>query len=239
MLKASIKTEQNLSEQVVDLREIRATVKERLQASETALAESRHTVIGLQRKEEQLNQEIMILKGEVLALRAQPSEDADVVTRLREIESLNLDLETEAARMLGDASEHANQAKSFDERAVIMQNQIEELTSQLEATKLQSRRLEKEKSSCEELANKKYESLKSQLLEATNAERAILTNDQSIVLEKLHRQKALAESKAKASAEEAGRLKAEKDIEVLVQSVLVFHYRAYIWTGPEVYSAAA
>ncbi|MCJ1477769.1 hypothetical protein MMC13_006442 [Lambiella insularis] len=213
MLKASVKTEQSLSDQVVDLREVRATVKERLQASEAALAESRHTLVGLQNMEKQLNQEISSLRGEILALHARPSEEPDVILRLREAESRNTELEANIARMLGDSSEHTDQVKRLDERAVIMQSQIDELTSQLEATRLQTQRLEMEKSNCEKQANMKYEGLKSQLLEATNAERAILLKEQSVASEKLRRQKALADVKVKTLEEEAGRLKVDKEVE--------------------------
>ncbi|MCJ1386521.1 nuclear mitotic apparatus protein 1 [Xylographa soralifera] len=213
-LKTSIKTEQSLSEQILDLREIKATMKERLQASETSLAEARQIIIGLEGKEQYLNTDVSALKTEILLLRGQPTEDPTTIDHVRKIESRNSDLENTLARKHEELSDRNDQVQCMAEDATERQKLIDGLTSQIDEAKVTIQVLEKQKAGCEKQADIKYEGLKSQLLEASNAERAILTKENLIKVEKLQQQKFAADNKVRKAEEEVGRLKAGKEIEV-------------------------
>ncbi|MCJ1392875.1 hypothetical protein MMC18_005747 [Xylographa bjoerkii] len=213
VLKTCIKTEQGLSEQILDLREIKATMKERMHASETSLAEARQTIIGLQGKQQHLNTEISTLRAETRLLQARPIHDPATIDHVRKIESRNTDLETTLVRKDEELSEREHQVQRLDEEAIAKQKLIDGLISQIDEAKVAIRVLEKQKAGCEKQADIKYEGLKSQLLEAANAERSILTNANSIKMEKLQRQKNTADTRAAKMEEEVGRLRAGKDTE--------------------------
>jgi len=213
-LTTSIKVEQSLSAQVVDLREVKATLSERAHTSETALAEARQMVVGLQGREQLLIQEISGLKAEVSTLRNRPREDPEAHARLRQTEALNTEMQVKIARLLSDTSEYTEKLNQNSEVMTGLQDRISGLESQLAEVKAANILLEKQKSECEAQAHTKYENFKSQLLEAANAERAILTEEQSKISQQMQRKKEAAESKAKVLDEELGKLKAVQANEV-------------------------
>ncbi|MCJ1435994.1 hypothetical protein MMC27_005372 [Xylographa pallens] len=212
-LKTSIKGEQTLSEQILDLREMKAAMRERLQASETSLAEARQAIIGLQGKEQYLETNVSALKAEILSLRAQPTEDPTTIDHVRQIESRNSDLEVTLSRKHEELSGSEDRLQRITADATEKQKLIDGLTSQVDEAKVTIRVLEKQKAGCEKQANIKYEGLKSQLLEASNAERAILADENLAKVEKLERLRSTAEKKATKAEEEMGRLRAGKEIQ--------------------------
>lgn len=213
-LKTSIKAEQSLSEQVIDLREIKAALKERTQASETGLAEARQVVVGLQGREQLLVQEISELKAEVSILRARPVEDPEAHTRFRQIEADNAEMQAEIARLLSDSSEHAEKSKQNSEVITGLLEHVKVLEFQIKEAKSMNVLLEKQKSGCEAHAKAKYENLRSQLLETTNAERAILTKEHSDTMQQMQQKKAATDNRAKILEQELAELKVTQAREV-------------------------
>ncbi|MCJ1282312.1 hypothetical protein MMC26_001635 [Xylographa opegraphella] len=212
-LKASIKGEQCLSAQILDLREIKASMRERLQACETSLVEARQTIVGLQGREQHLKTDVSALKAEILLLRTQPTEDPTSIDHIQNIESRNSDLENTLARKDEDLSGNEDQIRDMTDEAIEKQKLINGLLSQIDDAKITIQILSKQKAACEQQADLKYEGLRSQLLEASNAERAILADENSVKVEKLQRLKTVADNKAWKAEEEMGRLKAGKEIE--------------------------
>ncbi|MCJ1404571.1 hypothetical protein MMC11_007797 [Xylographa trunciseda] len=240
-LRISIKTEQDLSEQIFDLREIKATMEQRAQTCETSLAESRQIIIGHQGKEQYLITEISTLKAELHLLRAQPienpakieylcqieSRNSDLDARISDLEASNLDLEsrnsdlesrysdleTNLAKKQEELSQCEHQVHRLDEEVADKGKLIDGLTSRIDETKVTIRVLEQQKDGCEKQAKTKYESLRSQLLEAANVERTILNKENSSKVEKLRQQKTTADNKTAKVEEEVARLRAGMEIE--------------------------
>ena len=220
VIETSLRTEQYLSDQILDLREIGATMRERLQTSESSLAEAHQNIIELEGKEQELKSELSSLKAEILILRAQPAETPTLVDRLCKAESRNSELESTMAKNLMELSQREVQMQRQSKEAVEKQKITDGLASQIDDAKVMIHILEKQKVGCEKQADLKYENLRSQLLEATNAERAILTNEHLITVEKLQRQKSKVEGKLNKIEEDAGRLRTAKEIDV---STLIWH----------------
>lgn len=213
-LTTSIKAEQSLSEQVIDLREIKATLKERAQAGETALAKARQMVLELQGREQLLVQQVSGLKVEVSTLFNRPREDPEAAARLRQADTRNSELQAEVAKLLSNSSEHAGKLGENTDLITGLHEQVTALGFQLKDSKAAIVLLEKQKSGCEAQADARYEKLRSQLLEAANAERVILTGEQSKSLQEMQRKRTAAESKANGLGEELAGLKETQASEV-------------------------
>ena len=96
-LNDTINVKDALGEQLMDLREVKATIRERLQAAEAALVVVRQHTMGLESGERSNLRRISELEAEVMRLQATENELAQVVLRLEESETCNRDLERELA----------------------------------------------------------------------------------------------------------------------------------------------
>ena len=90
-LSDSINTEHTLSEQINDLREIRATLKEQLHGTDTELQKARLELIRLQEKDS--DQVSKIANLEYASNNRQPVEDFQTIFRIQELDGLNKDLQ--------------------------------------------------------------------------------------------------------------------------------------------------
>lgn len=94
-LNDTINVKDALGEQLMDLREVKATIRERLQAAEAALAAVRQHTMGLESGERSNLRRISELEAEVMRLQAKGNELGQVVLRLEDSETCNRDLERE------------------------------------------------------------------------------------------------------------------------------------------------
>lgn len=113
-----------LGEQLMNLREVKATIRERLQAAEASLAEVRQHTIGLESGERTNLRRISELEAEVTRLQAKGNELGQVVLRLEESELCNLNLE----RKIDDAR---NETLATSESLGKKQEEIKNLTGHL------------------------------------------------------------------------------------------------------------
>lgn len=113
-----------LGEQLMNLREVKATIRERLQAAEASLAEVRQHTIGLESGERTNLRRISELEAEVTRLQAKGNELGQVVLRLEESELCNLNLE----RKIDDAR---NETLATSESLGKKQEEITNLTGHL------------------------------------------------------------------------------------------------------------
>lgn len=113
-----------LGEQLMNLREVKATIRERLQAAEASLAVVRQHTIGLESGERTNLRRISELEAEVTRLQAKGNELGQVVLRLEESELCNLNLE----RKIDDAR---NETLATSESLGKKQEEITNLTGQL------------------------------------------------------------------------------------------------------------
>lgn len=91
----TINVKDALGEQLMDLREVKATIRERLQAAEASLVVVRQHTVGLESGERTNLRRISELESEVIRLQAKGNELGQLVLRLEESELCNLNLERE------------------------------------------------------------------------------------------------------------------------------------------------
>lgn len=96
-LNDTINVKDALGEQLMDLREVKATIRERLQVAEASLVVVRQHTIGLESGERSNLRRISELEAEVMRLHAKGNELGQVVLRLEESELCNHNLEREIA----------------------------------------------------------------------------------------------------------------------------------------------
>ena len=175
-LSKNLTVEQNLSEQVMDLREVKATLRERLQATETALREARIEVVALQRENREQSHKIVGYETEI----AKPQQPLDILLRLQEVDSRNRDLhrelekmQTEAASLSTQLQQRTKDAERLDERLIDTQVQLQEARHQTEVVR-------NEKLEYEKQAVQQHDDLRTKLLtDASRELEAVKTDHQS------------------------------------------------------------
>lgn len=184
-LGSNIVTEHTLSEQILDLREIRATVRERLHLTETALKHSRLEVVTLQGKETEHLRRITILENEWRS--RQPAEDSQNLLRLQEADLLNKDLQRDLATHITEANSLGEQLQQKDEDLHQLQNKGIETQALLEESRQQTASVRNEKLEFEKQAILEREGMRSRLSKAASLE---LSNLRSAHLDTMQQLKA-------------------------------------------------
>ena len=212
-LTASFKSEQGLSLQLIEAKEAGFRLKEQLCVSNDSLAEARNAIMSLQIAEEAQSQEVANMRAELLTLRAQPVADPHSVTRLKEIESHYSQLQREFLRLQRDLEARNEQVQRQQEEAFEKQSRLAALEIQLDEAAAQSAKLEDWKSKYEVEANKRYESLKSQLLKSSEAERNLMAKNNAAAMGVVQRQKATAEERSQELEQYIKTINSEKENE--------------------------
>ncbi|KAL9588924.1 MAG: hypothetical protein Q9203_002278 [Teloschistes exilis] len=148
-ISSSIENGHSTSEQVADLREAKATILERLRATEANLVDSRLRMNASTDRETLRLQEIAALKAEMEALRKEPRESPLQTLKLHEVEKEN----AEAAERLSEcqaqleAKQRALEEKQ--EEAMEIQRSFEKAQADLEDIRGQMQTLQSEKEAVE------------------------------------------------------------------------------------------
>lgn len=186
---AGLKNEQTLGEQVAEIRESKAIIRERLQATEVALAEARQHSHGLQQKVQFLQQRISDLEVETATLRSQPTENLLTALRQKELEDKNTQLLADIVKAHEDAKEaaevFAGQAQFLAER----EEQIKCLNAQAEELGANLTALHEEKTASEQRAAARCDEVRDQVLAAANTEKRKILNAHANTLHQLKCQK--------------------------------------------------
>ena len=175
----NLTAEQNLSEQVMDLREVKATLRERLQATEASLREARLEVVALQRENREQSHKIVAHETE----RARPQqlvENSQILLRLQDLDSSNRDLhrqlekiQAEAASLSTQLQQRTKDAERLDERLIDTQVQLQDARHATEV--MRNEKLEYEKQ-----ADQECKDLRTKLLaDASRELEAVKTDHQS------------------------------------------------------------
>ena len=178
-LSKNLIAEQNISEQVMDLREVKATLRERLQATETALREARIEVAALQRENREQSHKIVGYETEI-GKSQQPVDTSHILLRFQEVDSRNRDLhrelekiQTEAASLSTQLQQRNKDAEQLDERLIDTQVQLQEACHQTEVMRNEKVEYEKE-------ALQQRDDLRTKLLtDASRELEAVKTDHQS------------------------------------------------------------
>ena len=169
-LSTNLTAEHNLSEQLMDLREVKATLRERLEATETALREARIEVVALQRKDREQSHKIIAFETE-RAKPQQPVDNSHIILRLQEIDSRNRDLQreleimqTKAASLSTQVQQRTKDAERLDERLIDTQVQLQEARHETEVVRGEKLQFEKQaRQQCEDLRTKLLEDASKEL----------------------------------------------------------------------------
>lgn len=171
-LSSSVATKHTLSEEIMDLREMRATVRERLHSTETALRDSRLQVVALQQKEAEHQKRITAQENDWRGRK--PIEDSQTSSRLQETDSLNKDLRRDLATSNAEVNSMGEQLQQREEELRLLQIQFAETQALLEEARQQKTLVQSEKLDVENKAVIEREEMRSRLSKAASLELANL-----------------------------------------------------------------
>lgn len=186
----NILTEHTLSEQVMDLREIKAALRERVSATDCALRDARLQIIDLQHKDQEQSRKISTLEDSLAHTRA-PVDHSFTLLRFQELDTRNKDLEGEMASARAEATSLTKQAEKTSNDLEGLQGRMADTKSQLEEARRETEVVREEKSSCEQQATRQLEQLRKELTDSANKELANVRKElntkpkQSLTEEKL------------------------------------------------------
>lgn len=210
-LSGTISSEQALSEQINDLREVRATIRERLQATESSLADARREVVTLRQKDQEQSQRVVVLEAEVVRARSKPAENPQPLLRIQELDFRNKDLQSEIAILRKKAADLSSQIQQSSieskEMAERLANAQEKLKAALEGTA----RLVEEKSACERQAALDRENLRKHLSDAASMQLASMQSEHMNAIQLLRLEKSPIEDKLNDAMQQVKMLRGEKE----------------------------
>ena len=207
-----------LSAQINDLREVRATIRERLQATESSLADARREVLALRVKDQEQSRRIVSLETVAASDKSQPAESPQALLRIQELDFQNRGLQSEIVTLRKDATDlscqlHQSAANTqvVTERLAVNQERLAVSREQLEATQGEMMRLQEAKSTIEKQSMLEREQLRKELSEAAKMQLASMQSEHMNTIQQLRLEQASAEENLKNVTRHVTKLKAEKD----------------------------
>ena len=189
VLSANIAGEHVWTERVTDLREVKATLKERLQATEATLAETRRQSNARLSENQLQTQKIAALEIETANLRIQSTESLHTVLRVQELEAQNKTLLERGNDLQKEASDISEKLRHKDEQAVEAETRLSDLQTQLEGVRIEKAALEERGLAYETQSNAKLEQTKAELWKAANLDKAKVESNYQNQLHLLKQQK--------------------------------------------------
>jgi chromosome segregation ATPase len=200
------------AQQVLDLREAKATIRERLQATETALAESRQRALALESKEQLHIQRISSLELEAAKYQTKESESPQLMIRFQELNIRNATLKDEVAMSRQEAVEANRQLEEKCKDSSDLDERLKSLESELDEARLEYNKLLDFRLACEAKSVADMETLRRELCEAASFEQAKLESNYQNQLQQLRQQKKVAEDEAEERKRYLEMLQVEKDV---------------------------
>ena len=213
-LATNVMTREAYMEQLVNLREAKATIRERLHLTELAVTDARRNVVSLEERERIHIKENADVKAELTILRARPTETISTISRLQEIERLNTELHNEVTKAENHSIDLKVQLQCREEEASDLRRKIESIEAALTESQVYSTQLEEQRSVYENQAKTRSDDLRAELLKASKNEKTALTNEHLNTLHRLQRQTTTAQVNAKEMGEQLEKLKLERTNEV-------------------------
>ena len=210
-LNGNIFSEHALSEQISDLREARATIRERLQATESSLTDARQEIAALRIRDQYQSQKIVALENDITKAQSQAAEAPQALFRIQELDSRNNDLQIEIVASRREATDLSSQLQqSFTETENVTQR-LTTVQEKLESTCEEAIRLREERSTSEKAAKFEREQLREELSNAAKVQLAHLQSEQLNVVQQLKLENSSAEEKLKNVNTQLNILKADKE----------------------------
>ena len=211
---ASIRTEKSLANQLIDLREEKATSLEKMKAMDKTIAESYEVTLKLKSKEKTFLLEIASLNDEVSILRTQAAEAILSARRLQEMESLKVEMMDQINTMQRNLTNSEDALGHRDEEVTKLKRSLESSRAELAEATLAIAKSESEKSEFESRASARYDSMKDQLEAAAKGARKIVANEHSSTVQRLQLQKSSADNKLREMTDQMEKMKTDHASEV-------------------------
>lgn len=174
VLENSIATQQTLFQQTMDLREIKATVTERLQGTEAALQEARTELSRLRQKDSEQLAKMAAL--EESSRNRQPAEDPKIILRLHELDALNKDIRKDLTDKATEADALYERIRENEEETQQLKDRMSGVQTKLEEARGQTEVLKQEKGKYQQLAAQEREQMRQLLSRAADQELEDLKN---------------------------------------------------------------
>lgn len=210
-LKSSVEAEKTLNEQLVEVREMKATVRERLQMTESALVEARQHAIVLENKEQLHMQRIHALEVEVARFSSKEPESVQLNSQIQELMIHNKDLHEQVATCHREANGVSKQLQQKIEEASSLEASINNLQLQLSDARIESTAFEDQRAAYESKADEKLEQLRKQLSRSATLEQSRLEGDYLNQIQQLRYEKSVTDDKAEQCKRQLNRLQCEKE----------------------------
>lgn len=200
------------AQQVLDLREAKATIRERLQATETALAESRQRALALESKEQLHIQRISSLELEAAKAQTKELDSPQLMIRFQELNIRNAELKDEVAMSRQEVIEVRGHLEEKCKDKSDLEERLKGLGSQLDEARLESNKFLDYKLAYEAKAVAEMEKLRRELCEAASFAEAKLKSNYENQLQQLRQLKKVAEDEAEERKRHLEMLQVEKDV---------------------------
>ena len=209
-LSGNILSEQALSQQISDLREVRATVRERLQASENSLTGARQEVVALRLKDQEQSRKIVALETDVAKAQSQPAEKPQALLRVQELDSRNKDLQSDITILRKEAEDLCRQLQQSSTETRDVTECLSAVQEKLETTREDTVRLQEENAAGERQAALEREQLRQDLSNAANMQLSSAQSEHMNVVQQLKLESSATEEKLKSVTMQIANIKAEK-----------------------------
>lgn len=173
----NIMTEHTLTEQVMDLREIKASLRERVSATDSALRDARLRIVALHHKDQEQSCKIITLEDRLTQIPP-PVDNSLTLLRLQGLDVRNKELEEELTNVKAEATKLTNQFEKASNDLEGLQSRVADTQSQLEEAHRETEIVREEKLLCEQQAAAQLDQLGKDLTESANKELATLRKEQ-------------------------------------------------------------
>ena len=210
-LSGNIFSEHSLSEQISDLREVRATIRERLQATESSLTDARQEIVALRLRDQKQSRQIVALETNIGKAQSQSAEAPQALLRIQDLDSRNKDLQSEIVALRKKATDLSSQLQQSLLETRNVTERLATAQEMVESTSEEVARLREEKSTSEKEATFEREQLRKELSKAAQMQLAHLQSEHLNVVQQLKFEKFPAEEKLKKVNIQLNILKTDKE----------------------------
>ena len=209
-LDCNISSEHALAEQISDLREVRATVKERLQATESSLADARREIVALRLKDQERSRKVVDLETDIAKAQSRHAEIPQAMLRIQELDSRNKDLQSEVVTLSREAAVLSDQLQQRSTEAQDLTERLAAVQEKFKAATEETARSREEKSASERTATFEREQLRNELTKAASMQLASVESEHMHVIQQLKLEKLPVEEKLQSVTKQNDMLRAEK-----------------------------
>ena len=210
-LDCNISSEHALAEQISDLREVRATIRERLQATESSLTDARREIVALRLKDQEQSRRVVELETDVAQAQSRSAEVPHAMLRIQELDSRNKDLQSEVVTLSKDAAVLSDQLQQRSTEAQDLTERLAVAQERFQAATEKTARLREEKSASERTATFEREQLRNELSKAASMQLASVESEHMNVIQQLKLEKLPVEEKLQSVTKQNDLLRAEKE----------------------------